>query len=44
MWPDGNRILCMIDTFPGLDLYHADPAQHIITAGFQVLHDLDDLQ
>ena len=25
--------------FPGLDLYYADPAQHVITAG----HDLDYL-
>ena len=40
MFPGGSRIICMIyHTFPGLDLYYADLAQHLITAGW----DVDDL-
>ena len=35
MLPGGSRSLS-----PGLDLYYADPAQHLITAG-QELDDLD---
>ena len=34
MLPDGSRLICMVqERFPGLDLYHTDPAQHIIPAG-----------
>ena len=36
MLPGGNRTICMIcmiqHTFPGLDLYYADPAQPLTTA------------
>ena len=40
MLPGGSHTICIIqDMFPGLDLYHTDPAQHLITAG----EDLDDL-
>ena len=38
-----GRIICIIwDRLPGLGLYPADPAQHLITAGY-ILSDLYDL-
>ena len=41
MLPDGTRIICTIcHMFPGLDLYHADPAQPLTKAGAE-LHDFD---
>ena len=45
MVPGGSRITCMvysITCFRGLDLYCTDPAQYLITAGYD-LDDLDDL-
>ena len=40
MLPGGSRITCIIYAmFPGLHLYYTDPAQYIITAGW----DLDDI-
>ena len=43
MLPRGGRIICMIqDRFSGLDLYRTDLAQHLITAGQDLLdHNLD---
>ena len=41
MVPGGSRATCMIQhMFPGLDMYYADPAQHLTTAG-EELGDLD---
>ena len=43
MLPGVSRITCMIYImFPGLDLYYADPAQPLTTAGKE-LDDLDEL-
>ena len=45
MVPGGSRITFMvysITCFRGLDLYCTDPAQYLITAGYD-LDDLDDL-
>ena len=42
MLPDGIRTICRIQhMFPGFDLYYADPAQPLTTAG-EELHDLDN--
>ena len=44
MLPDGSCIICTIyiwHIFAGLDLYDADPAKHLITAGKDLLDDLD---
>ena len=47
MLPSGGRTICVIeDMFPGLDLYYADPAQRITTAGEEsddLDHDLSEL-
>ena len=48
MLPGGSHIItCMIyHLFPGLDLYHTDPAQPLTTAGEELDyldHDLSDL-
>ena len=47
MLQGGSRIICIVyDMFPGLDLYHAHPAQHIIPAGEEpddLDRDLSDL-
>ena len=42
MLPDGIRTICRIQhVFPAFDLYYADPAQPLTTAG-EKLHDLDN--
>ena len=46
MWPDGTRIISILCStcFPALDVYYADPAQPLTTAGEELDHldhDLD---